>query len=216
MLKGKELNANPHPEGDAAKAEGEDSPKKSSAEPDKPLEKMSKTELIEKNQQLVEESKKNYDLYLRSQAEMENLKKRNKKDREEWLKFANEGLIKEILPIMDNLERALAHCQDDVSLTSLRDGVELTLKSLKTTLNKSGVEEVKSCGADFDPCYHEAIAELADEKAGPGTILQEFQKGYLLNKRLLRPAKVVVCKASPTTNNQNADPPKVCEKDIES
>ncbi len=216
MLKGKELNSNPHAETDADHTAGDHPAKEPKADANMPLEKMSKSGLIEKNKQLSEESKKNYDLYLRSQAEMENVKKRNKKDREEWLKYANESLIKEILPIVDNLERAIAHCQDDVCLTSLREGVELTLKSLQTALVHSGVEEVKSCGEDFDPCYHEAIAELADEKAGPGTILQEFQKGYILNKRLLRPAKVVVCKATQAQANQTANPERVCEKDIES
>jgi molecular chaperone GrpE len=214
MLEGKEVSANPGDKTDGVKGSGSPQAKESQVDFNKPLEKMSKTELIEKSRQLLEESKKNYDLYLRSQAEMENLKKRNKKEREDWLKYANESLIKEILPIVDSLERAIEHCQDDVCLTSLREGVELTLKSLKTALGKSGVEEIKSCGEDFDPCYHEAIAELADEKAGPGTILQEFQKGYVLNKRLLRPAKVVVCKASQTPNNQNANPERDCEKDI--
>ncbi|RPI75647.1 MAG: nucleotide exchange factor GrpE [Desulfobacteraceae bacterium] len=216
MLKKKEMNWDPPVKTDPDQTAEDDPAKESSADANRPLEKMSPPELLEKIKQLSEESKKNYDLYLRSQAEMENVRKRNKRDREEWLKYANESLIKEILPIMDNLERAIAHCQNDVSLTALREGVELTLKNLQSALIKSGVEEVKSCGEDFDPCYHEAIAELADEKAGPGTVLQEFQKGYLLNKRLLRPAKVVVCKAAQTQPNQTANPEGVCEKSIES
>jgi len=164
---------------------------------EKAIEKMSKAELIDRIEQLQEEVKKNYDLFLRSEAETENLKKRNKKEKEDWIRYANETLIKEILPAMDHLEMAISHSQDQNSLSALREGVELTLKGLKDALMKSGLEEVKAIGEPFDPAFHHAVSEQQDDKLDNGTIIQELQKGYTFNQRLIRPAMVVVNKANP-------------------
>jgi molecular chaperone GrpE len=169
---------------------------KSQKAKEKPLENMTKSELLEKINEIQEESQKNHDLYLRSEAEIENVKKRNKKDKEEWVKYANESLIKEILPVVDNLEMAISHSQDENSVEALREGVELTLKGLRDTLEKSGLEVVKAEGEPFDPNYHHAVSEQADEKVETGRILQELQRGYTLNKRLIRPAMVIVSKGS--------------------
>jgi molecular chaperone GrpE len=163
---------------------------------EKPLENMTKSELLEKIHELQEASQKNHDLYLRSEAEIENIKKRNKKDKEEWVKYANESLIKEILPVVDNLEMALSHSQDENSVEALREGVELTLKGLRGTLEKSGLEAVKAEGESFDPNYHHAVSEQTDKNVETGKILQELQRGYTLNKRLIRPAMVIVSKGS--------------------
>ena len=169
---------------------------------EKPIQKMSKSELIERVEELQEQAKKNYDLFLRSEAESENLKKRNKKEKEDWIKYANETLIKEILPVMDNLEKAISHSQEENSLQALREGVELTLKGLKDSLGKSGLEEVKALGEPFDPSFHHAVSEQEDEKSENGAIIHELQKGYTFNQRLIRPAMVVVNKTKPgvTTN----------------
>jgi len=171
---------------------------------EKPIQKMSKSELIERIAQLQEQAKKNYDLFLRSEAESENLKKRNKKEKEDWIKYANETLIKEILPVMDNLEKAISHSQEENSLQALREGVELTLKGLKDSLGKSGLEEVKALGEPFDPGFHHAVSEQEDEKSENGAIIHELQKGYTFNQRLIRPAMVVVNKTKPgvTTNHE--------------
>jgi len=159
---------------------------------DKALEKLTKEELLEKARELQKESDKNYDLYLRSQAEMENIKKRNRKEKEDYLKFASESLIKEMLPVLDNLEKALSHSDNENNVNALKEGIRLTLKGLKDTLSKSGLEEVKGLGEPFDPCFHEAVSEMDDPKAKPGTVITELQKGYTLNTRLIRPAMVVV------------------------
>ena len=159
---------------------------------DKALDKMSPEELLEKAREFQRESEKNYDLYLRSQAEMENLKKRVRKEKEDYLKFANENLIKEMLPVLDNLGKALSHSDNENNVHALKEGIRLTLKGLKDTLAKSGLEEVKTLGEPFDPCFHEAVSELDDPKAKPGIVLTELQKGYTLNARLIRPAMVVV------------------------
>jgi len=173
----------------------EETPVNKGQEPEeKPLEKSSKAELLEKIKELQEESKKNYDLFLRSEADSENLKKRNQKEKEEWIKFANEKLIKELLPVLDNLESAISHSQNENSFQALREGVELTYKGLKDTLIKLGLEEVKTQDESFDPNYHHAVSELEDEKLEAGVICQELQKGYTFNQRLIRPAMVVVSK----------------------
>ena len=164
---------------------------------EKPLEKMTKSELLEKTTEFQEASKKNYDLYLRSQADIENIKKRNKKEKAEWVKYSNETLIKEILPVLDNLEKAISHSDNENSLHALREGVDLTLKGLKNTLVKSGLEEVKTLGEPFNPCFHQAVSEHEDKNVGAGMILQELQRGYTLNQRLIRPAMVIVSKGMP-------------------
>jgi molecular chaperone GrpE len=164
---------------------------------EKPLEDLTKTQLIEKITALKALCDKNYDLYLRSQAEMENMKKRFRREKEDWIKYSNETLIKEILPIMDNLERAVSHSNKEAAIPSLREGIELTLRTLKSALSKSGIEEVKAEGALFDPALHEAVSQVDDESVERGKVVKEIQKGYLLNKRLIRPSMVTVSIGKP-------------------
>lgn len=180
--------------------------KKGQEAKEKPLEKSSKAELIEKIKKIEEESKNNYDLFLRSEADSENMKKRGKKEKEEWIKYANEKIIKDLLPVLDNLENAISHSKNEGSLDALREGVELTLKGLKDTLIKSGLEEVKAQEESFDPCYHHAVSEQEDEKVKAGLICHELQKGYTFNQRLIRPAMVVVSKGKPGGEPTPDDP----------
>ena len=180
---------------------------------DKSLDKMTKEEWVEKIRELQKESQRNYDLYLRSQAEMENMKKRNRKDKEDWLKFASETLIKEMLPVLDNLEKALSHSNNENTVHALKEGIHLTLKGLKDSLSKSGLEEVKALGESFDPCFHEAVSEMDDPKAKPGIVITELQKGYVLNSRLIRPAMVVVNRKKAA---QQADQDKNSERACDS
>ncbi len=165
-----------------------------------PLEEMSKDQLIEKLKQISEEVKKYFDLYLRSQAEIENLKKRFQKEREEFIKFANESLIKDLLSVVDNLERAILHAEEseqtEKAFKALKEGVELTLKGLKDILKKAGVEEFESVGKKFDPNFHYAMEQRVDPSVEPGTVVEELQKGYKLHGKLIRPAFVVVSKKS--------------------
>ena len=178
----------------------EEEEKQTEDEPDtkeKPLAKMTKPELLEKITELQEESKNNFDLYLRSQAEMENIKKRNKKDKEDWVKYANETLIKEMLPVIDNLEKAISHSRNENSFDALKEGVALTLKGFMDALKKSGLAEVKAHGEPFDPNFHQAVSQQEDHNVEPGIILEELQKGYTLNDRLIRPSMVVVSKGKP-------------------
>ena len=171
-----------------------DSEDESQQEKEIPLSEMTKDQLIERISEIQASADANVDSYLRSQAEMENMKKRFQKDKQELLKYGNETLTKQLLPVADNLENALAHSKDENSLEALREGVDLTLKGLIDVLGKAGVEVVKAVGEPFDPNFHEAVSEQADDSAAPGTVLKELQKGYLLNQRLIRPAMVIVNK----------------------
>lgn len=161
------------------------------------VEDLDKDALIKLLKEAQESSAKNYDLYLRAQAEIDNIRKRNKREKEDWLKYSNEVLIKALLPSLDNLEKALDHTDNEQAIHALRQGIEMTLKGLKETLAKSGLVEVIGLGEVFDPSFHEAVSQIQDDSVKPGTIIQELQKGYLLNERLIRPAVVVVSKSGP-------------------
>lgn len=142
-------------------------------------------------------AEKNRDLYLRSQADLENYRKRVQREKEDLSRFANEAILREILPPIDNLERALAHAGSEQSNDGLMQGLELTLGQFKKVLEKFGVTPIKAVGEPFSPAFHEAIGQVESSAQPPNTVVQEFQKGYLLNDRLLRPAMVMVAKAPP-------------------
>ncbi len=134
-----------------------------------------------------------YSRYLRACADLENYKKRAEKEKADIKNFANETLIAEVLSVMDNFERALAHANEE-NADSLKQGVKLTVDQIYSSLKKYGLEEIKSTGERFDPVIHHAISHEESEDKEPGTVIQEFQKGYFLRGRLLRPAMVSVAK----------------------
>ncbi len=136
------------------------------------------------------------DRVLRMSAEMENTRKRLERERTESVNFANECIIRDLLPIIDNLERALEHAGKDVTADSLTEGVAITLKSFRDTLARFGCTSFEANGIAFDPNYHEAVMQEESGDHPENTVLRELQKGYLLHNRLLRPAMVVVSKAS--------------------
>lgn len=143
------------------------------------------------------------DLALRYAAEVENLKKSLKKEKEEFYKFALEAVFRELLPAIDNLERALESFSTTQNLEALKQGVELTLKSIVASLEKFGLKQfIPSVGETFHPAYHEALATEPHPEFPNGSITKVYQKGYILHGRVLRPALVCVCmgkeKPSPT------------------
>lgn len=155
-----------------------------------------------------EEAKKNWDLYLRERADLENFRKRAQRDKEELARFANEKLLREFLPVLDNLERAVDHArQDKGSGNGLLEGVEMTLNQFQRILEKFGATPFESVGTAFDPSRHEAIGQLESVDHPPNTVAQELQRGYLLHERLLRPAMVMVAKApvQPDTPSSEED-----------
>ena len=124
------------------------------------------------------------------------------KQKQEYSQFANESLLKELLPIVDNLERALKCVKEGRTTDGLVQGVELTLKQFTETLARFGVRPIVSLGAPFDPTRHQAVAQQASDKAAENTVIEEYQKGYQLHDRILRAAMVVVAaaQASDTTD----------------
>ena len=161
---------------------------------DIPLEKMTKAQLLTKVKEVQATVEKNFDLYVRSQAEIDNLKKRFQKDKADLCKFSNESLIKLLLSVIDNLEKAIAHSENENSLDALKEGVKLTLKGFMDILEKAGLESVNALGEPFDPNFHEAVSEQEDNSVKQGTVLKELQKGYMLHQRLIRPSMVIVSK----------------------
>ncbi|MBW1709355.1 MAG: nucleotide exchange factor GrpE [Deltaproteobacteria bacterium] len=153
-----------------------------------------------------EEAKKYQDLYIRATAEQENVRKRLNREKDEVIKFANENLIQELLPIMDNLERAIDHAENDGSdQEGVIEGVRMTYQAFQTIMEKFGVQTVAALGEKFDPQYHEAIMQEEDPDSEDGTVIKEIQKGYLLKNRLIRPAVVIVSKRTKEkeTNGHN-------------
>lgn len=145
--------------------------------------------------QALAKADEHWKLYLGAHAEMENLRKRAERDVQNAHKFALERFFSELLPARDSLELGLAAISDAVDIAKLREGVELTLKQLAAAMEKFGARELNPLGAKFNPNEHEAMAMLPTDQADPNTVVQVLQKGYLLNERLLRPAKVIVAQA---------------------
>ena len=136
----------------------------------------------------------NWEKYVRSVAEIENVRKRATRDVEKAHKFALERIVADLLEVRDSLEMALS-AGDDSSIESLREGNETTLRLLAATMQRYGVEDIDPLGEPFDPNCHEAMTLQPSADAEPDSVLAVFQKGYALNGRLLRPARVVVAAA---------------------
>jgi molecular chaperone GrpE len=151
--------------------------------------------LVAKLQEKEAEAKANYDLFLRERAELENFKRRMQREQAESLRFANEPLLRDLLPVIDNLERAIGHARGGGNGQPLVEGVALVLRSLLDTLEKHGVSRVAAKGEPFDPNRHEAMAQVESAEVAPNTVVDEHCPTYLLHGRLLRPALVTVAKA---------------------
>jgi molecular chaperone GrpE len=137
-----------------------------------------------------------HDQLLRLGAEFENYKKRVQKENSDLIKFGNESLLKALLPILDNLERAIDHGKKMNENGPLLQVVEIILRQFLTILERFGVKPVAAMGESFDPEKHEAVS-LAESDQEPNRVISELEKGYLFHERLLRPAKVLVSKALP-------------------
>ena len=132
------------------------------------------------------------DRYMRTVAEFDNARKRAVREREELIRGANEGLIRELLPVLDNLERALQAARGDAGAAAVTAGVELIQRELLRVLEKFGVTAFTSVGTPFDPERHEAVARVPAAGRPEMTVVGETARGYLLNGRVLRPAMVTV------------------------
>jgi molecular chaperone GrpE len=146
-------------------------------------------------QQLKDAEKKaeeNWELLLRTKAEMENLRKRTEKDLENAHKYGMEKFVTELLPVKDSMELGLA--AEDVTVESLYEGMQLTMNMLNTAFEKLGLTEINPENEPFDPELHQAMTMQESDQVEPNTVIAVMQKGYLLNERLVRPAMVIVSK----------------------
>ena len=162
-------------------------------------------ELRQKLAEKTKEAEENYARLLRLAADMENLKKRQERERAELLQFANENLVKELLPVVDNLERALDHGRQLKAPKALLEGIEMVHHGFLKALDRFGVTAHDSLGQQFDPAFHNAMMQEEAPDVPDGSVIKELQKGYLMHQRLLRPAMVVVARTTQneTTSDQN-------------
>lgn len=144
--------------------------------------------------QKEEELKAAQDKILRLAAEFENFKKRMEREKAEHIKYALESFVVELLPFLDNLERAISAAKDTRDIDKLVEGLELSISSYSRVLETFGLKGIVAQGLPFDPCMHEAICVEHSEEHDEGVVLKELMKGYTLNDKVIRPAKVIVCK----------------------
>jgi len=152
------------------------------------------SELEQKIATLEKEKKDNWDRYLRSAADLENLRKRQKREIEDAKFDAKNKVLKEMLPVVDNLERAIEHATAASGTNPIVEGVQLVLRQFTTAFERLDVTAIDAINQPFDPNLHEAISQMESD-APPGTVVQVLQRGYRAGDRLLRPSLVVVAKA---------------------
>lgn len=154
----------------------------------------------------AEEAQESQNKYLRLAAEFENYKKRALRDQREHVRFGNEQLLKELLPVIDNLERALKSGKETTEGSALLEGVELTLKQSLEILEKFGVKPMECVGQPFDPACHQAVAQVENDSVPEHAVLDDYQKGYFLHDRVLRAAMVSVAKPPAVPETSTGEP----------
>jgi len=153
-------------------------------------------DLAEKLKQKEQEAQENYDRLLRVSAEFENYKKRTSRDMEEFRKYSNQSLIKEMLSVVDNLELAMNSTNGHKTIDKgLLDGLAMTHKEILKVFEKFNVKPISAKGQPFDPTFHEAVMQEETDEFPANTVVNELQKGYLIHDRLLRPSMVVVARS---------------------
>lgn len=184
------ITENPEEEQDRESRQGSDAEEKDSAADIETL----KEDIASARQEACE----NHDRFLRVCAELENYKKRAQRQMDDHRKFSNTELIKDLLPVVDNLERAVEAYRENRQTTEscMFEGVEMTLNEILNILKKYNVTQVDAHGKPFDPNYHEAVMQEESAAHPENTVVNELQKGYLLHDRLIRPSMVVVSKGS--------------------
>jgi len=146
-------------------------------------------ELVQEKDNLSKEYLKHLE---RLQADFDNYKKRQEKKQKEFIEFANEGLINNLLSVIDNLERALDSTKNEKDTKAIKEGINNTLKEFRNILQKEGVKPMQSIGHRFDPYKHEAVMRIETDKYSEDTVTEEFRKGYYIKSKVLRPAIVKV------------------------
>src|SRR4029077_9045875 len=155
-------------------------------------------QIAEKDKEIAELK----DKYLRTLAETENARKRIRQQSEESIRIQREAILRDLLPIIDNLERALAAARSGTDAKTIVDGVEMTVRALIDFLRAQGVTPLQSVGQSFDPNRHEAVDHVTSQAHPPNTVVDEFHRGYLIGERVLRPARVSVAKGNGTDSGK--------------
>lgn len=137
-------------------------------------------------------AEEHYDHLLRLQADFDNYRKRSQKEKTELIKYASERLVGELLPVLDNFDRAVSAAKVNPDFTSFSQGVEMILRQMQTALSKEGLKAMDAVGQPFDPNLHEAVLKVASEEHPENTVVEELQKGYYLKEKVLRPCMVKV------------------------
>lgn len=162
-----------------------------------PLEAAATVEQVDPLEAAKAEIAKLRDQLLRTAADFDNFRKRSRRELGEMEKRAREDLIRDLLPVFDNLDRATAHAGTATDVKALADGIGLVTRQFLDTLSKIGIERIKAQGQPFDPAFHEAVQQFETSEHPPGTVMHEVQSGYKQGDKLVRPAIVVVAKAPP-------------------
>jgi molecular chaperone GrpE len=161
---------------------------------------------FEKFQEVFEAREKLYDRFLRKQAEFENFRKRTEKEKQEFYDFALSSFIKELLPVLDGLDRGL-YPHEGETVESYKKGMELILKQFRDVLSSAGLQPIRAIGTIFDPNYHQAVMSEENSNLAENEIIEELQRGYTFKDRLLRPSmvKVAVPAAAPASDEGSAE-----------
>jgi molecular chaperone GrpE len=150
------------------------------------------------------EAARNWDLYVRERADAENFRKRMQREKSEAVRYALEPIVRDLLPVIDNLERAVEHAAAGGNGQPLLQGVQLVLKSALDVLERHGVTRIDATGESFDPTRHEAVAQVPDLRSEPNQVVKQFAPGYALHDRLIRAAQVGVS-AKPRVESTGSD-----------
>jgi molecular chaperone GrpE len=142
--------------------------------------------------QMREQAEEHYQRYLRTQADFDNFRRRSRTEKEEFAKYASMKLIEQLLPIVDNMDRALSSSRDTKDFGALVKGVEMTFRQLEQVLEQEGLKKMDVVGQPFNPEFHQAIMQVDSDEHEEGTVVEEMQKGYILKDKVLRPAMVKV------------------------
>ena len=162
-------------------------------------------DLIVRLQEAEEKAAANYDKYMRAVAELDNYRKRAIREKGDAIQYGNENLLRDILPLVDGMDRALEHACNSDDFEAFRKGLKLLQEQLLGCLQKHGVEKIDTAGKEFDPNVHEAMMQVESADHGDSKVVGEFEKGYMLKGRLLRPAKVSVCKRPLSSGGRTDD-----------
>ncbi|MDZ4166067.1 MAG: nucleotide exchange factor GrpE [Smithellaceae bacterium] len=158
-------------------------------------------ELTDKLKEAEKRAEENHERYLLAIADLENYKKRTEREKSDFRRFCNEEIMKDVAPFIDTLSRTISHACQTNDLEALRSGLKLVQEQLVSSLRKHGLEEIEATGKAFDPRVHEAMLHLESDQHECNEIIEEYERGYLLNGRLLKPARVSVCKGQKTKQN---------------